>query len=326
MIQGLACWENQIIEDFDPDRISDIIVNPSNVVWIDVPNPTEKDMEILKEEFGFHHLTLEDALRQNQRTKLDEYTGYNFIVMHILNYDKEKNEINTGELHIFLGSNYIVTVHKDSIATILAARERWKQQLEMVKEGVGFLVYTLMDTIIDEYFPILDVLDDKIDEIEDNLLEGEDRHENKRHSIKEIFPLRKNLLMMRRQIAPVRDILNILVRRDKPLFSHQTLLYFQDIYDHLLRILDSIDLYREMVTNLVETHLASQSNKLNKVMQTLTAMSIILMSISFIGAVYGMNFKFIPELNWEYGYWYALGLMGTTGGILGLSFWRKGWL
>lgn len=321
VIHGLACWDGQIEENFDPEKISDIIADPNNVLWVDVPEPTEEDMQTLKKEFGFHPLSLEDAIRQNQRTKLDEYPGYHFIVLHIISYDKDANELQSWELHIFLGANYLVTVHKESILTLLVARERWKQQPDMMKEGIGFLIYSLFDTIVDDYFPVLDILDDKIDEIEDRLLADDG---NK--SMKDIFPLRKSLLMMRRHITPVRDILNILVRRDQPLFSHQTLLYFQDVYDHLLRVLDRVDLYRDMIASLVETHLASQSNNLNKVMRTLTAMSIILMSVSCIAAIYGMNFKFMPELEWHSGYWYSLGLMTGIGGILGLAFWRKGWL
>lgn len=305
----------------NPELISDIVVDKSNVLWVDVSNPTQEDMETLKTEFGFHHLALEDALRQNQRTKLDEYPGYHFIVLHILSYNKEDEEITSAELHMFIGSNYLVTVHKDSIPTLLSARDRWKQQSEMLQEGIGFLVYSLFDTIIDDYFPVLDIIDDKIDIIEESLL-AEDGHEK----MSDIFPLRKNLLMLRRHVTPVRDILNIIVRRDQPLFSHQTLLYFQDVYDHLLRILDSIDIYRDMIASLVETHLATQSNQLNITMRTLTAMSIILMSISLIGAIYGMNFKDIPELNWPFGYLYALGLMTAIGGTLWFFFWRKNWL
>lgn len=321
MIHGLACWDDRIMENFDPELISDIIADANNVLWVDVVEPTEEDMAVLKKEFGFHPLALEDALRQEQRTKLDEYPGYRFIVLHSISYNKEEEEVRSWEIHLFIGANYLVTVHKDPIVTLLAARERWKQQSEMVREGIGFLVYALIDTIIDDYFPILDILDDRIDRVEEQLLRGAGKQD-----LTDLFTIKKSLLMMRRVTSPLRDIFNILVRRDQPLFSPQTLLYFQDVYDHLLRILDAIDLHREMITSLVETSLATQSNQLNQVMRTLTAMSIILMSISFIGSVYGMNFEHMPELKWPLGYWYALALMGGTAGGLWGFFRRHGWL
>ncbi len=225
------------------------------------------------------------------------------------------------QISIFAGENFVVTVHAEPLSFMAETAERWQQSDDpAVSRTIGLLVYTLLDAIVDQYFPIIDDISDQIDDLEDRIFEHFDQQTQK-----DLFSLKKRLLAIRKVVAPERDVLNVLLRRDTPIFSEATLVYLQDVYDHILRVTDAVDTYRDLLASALDVYLTVTSNRLNKVMKTLTASSIILMSMTLVASIYGMNFVNIPELQWVHGYYYALGLMALIGIALSGVFRRIDW-
>jgi magnesium transporter len=297
------------------ESISDCIEDRQKIVWLDLQDPTDEDVELLRSEFGFHELALEDAVRRDQRPKIDLYDGYCFVVFYAVRRGRDD------EIGLFVGKNYLVTVHTGPVPEIDATVERWRLNADRLGHSIAVLTYSLLDAIVDGYFPVIDEITEEVEDIETAMFESGsvDRQ-------KEVFALKRELLNIRRVIAPEREVLNTLIRRDEPILGEQTLPYFQDIYDHLIRIMDSVDLVRDQLTSLLDAQLSVISNRLNMVMKRMTALSTILMSANLVAAIYGMNFVFIPELGWSYGYAWALGVMVVVGVILAVIFRRVDWL
>jgi magnesium transporter len=304
------------------ERISDILQKDDALLWIDVVDPTPDDLRLIGEEFRFHPLAMEDALRRHQRPKLDHYDGFLFLVFYGLETDEER--IVTREVNLFAGKNFLVTVHDGSLSAIPETANRWTANVErMGNRGIGLLVYSLLDAIVDGYFPVIDDLAEQIDGLEAAIFE---RQRTDRDEQAQIFRLKKDLLAVRRVLGPERDVMNVLVRRDVPLFGEAVIVYFQDVYDHILRVTDAVDTYRDLLSSALDAHLSLTSNRLNEVVKRLTSSSIILMSMTLVAGVYGMNFVHMPELGWRLGYAWALGLMLAVGGSLVALFRRIRWL
>ncbi|MBO0723035.1 MAG: magnesium/cobalt transporter CorA [Blastocatellia bacterium] len=304
----------------DPDKINDLCSKEPNIVWADVSDPDSIDFEELAKEFRFHPLSLEDCRTAHQRPKVDEYEGYYFIVLYEAQL-KDGRELLLNELNIFLGRNYLVTVHSQPIRAIETAERLWRGWADMAHRGPGLLTYLLIDAIVDDYHPLLDTLSDRIDELEDQIFD-----DFQSESIQEIFRIKKQLLNMRRVVAPLRDVFNTLLRREQPIFSRETAIYFQDVFDHLIRVADTIDTMRDMLGSTMDAYLSITSNRMNMVMKRLTAISAILMSVTLVAGIYGMNFKFMPELEWRYGYPGAIAGMLIIALGLYLYFRRIDWL
>lgn len=307
-------------EDIPFDQISDVLQQEGNLLWADVVDPTPAELSLIGEEFGFHSLAMEDAFKLRQRPKVDFYDGYLFVVFYAMGFSDGR--IMTEEIHLFIGGNYLVTIHSGHCAPIVETTARWHEGVEdRGIPGVTLLVYLLLDAIVDGYFPLVDELSDRIDDLEERIF---DRFDREAHQ--EIFKIKKDLLTVRRVLGPQRDVLNALLRRDNPIIHRESLVYFQDVYDHVLRVTDVVDTYRDLLSSALDAYLSVTSNRLNQVMKTLTASSIILMSMTLVASVYGMNFERIPELSWQFGYAWALGLMAVIGGILLTIFRRVDWL
>ncbi|MBI2345318.1 MAG: magnesium/cobalt transporter CorA [Deltaproteobacteria bacterium] len=320
MIRCTTYLNGTIRDDLPLAEISDVIPKAENQVWLDLEGEPPERMQLLKEEFGFHDLSLEDCVKAGQRAKVDEYPGYYFLVFYSPYWDAAHHRIRARELHCFVGPNYLVTAHREPIHAIQTARQRWGQHAAMIPQGIGFLVYTIMDSVIDEYFPLLQQLDASIEALEERLFQPQNEQKPD-----DLFRLKKNLLYLRKILAPKRDIFNALARRDQPLFSAQTQFYLRDVYDHVIRLIEQVDALREMATSLLDTYLSAVSNKTNTIMKSLTGVATVLMMLGLIAAVYGMNFRHMPELDWPYGYPAAVTLMGLCGFIMALYFRRKRW-
>ena len=304
----------------DPDRISEFCEQPLAVIWADISDPQDQDFDDLAREFGFHPLAIEDCRHPHQRPKIDEYSGYYFIVLYEASLN-EDCQLELRELNIFLGPNYIVTVHSQPIRAIESARKHWRGWTDLAERRSGIVTYLLIDPIVDEYLSLLDRLSDRLEDLEEQIFD--DFHPE---ALEEIFRLKKQLLFMRRTVAPVREIFNLLLKRDQPIFSRETMVYFQDVYDHLIRVVEAIDTLREIVGSTMDAYLSVSGNRLNKVMKQLTSISAILMSITLISSIYGMNFQFMPELGTRYGYVGALSFMLVVGVALYFYFRRIKWL
>ena len=332
MIRTLLCTEEYCTRrQLDRAEIAAVLADAHNLLWIDLDRPTPEELQLLAGEFEFHPLAVEDATKQHQRAKIDRYDSFYFIVVHDVDYVAEANQIDEHELDIFMGRNYLVTVHYEPIDEIGEVAARLGHNLALIEHGVGVALYSLLDTIVDHYFPVVDQIRDRIQQLERRVFTV--RQPRQREGLHEdIFALRSELLQLRQVIGPQRDVLAVLVRRDLPIISKKMAVYFQDVQDHLLRVIDAVDVHRDLVGSVLDSYHAQNANGLNQVMRVLTSCSIILMSVSFIAGVYGMNFNpeaspfNMPELNAFFGYPVTLLVMALVAGGLAYLFRRQGWL
>jgi magnesium transporter len=301
--------------------ISELREVPGNIIWTDVTDPTSRDFEELAEEFGFHHLSIEDCQNTHQRPKIEEYQGYYFMVLYEAQLVGPRDRLELRELNIFLGRNYLVTVHTRPIRAIETARRLWNEWMDRAEQGSGLLAYLLIDAIVDDYLPLLDIISERMDDLEDAIF-GEFKSE----SIQELFAIKKKLLYLRRAITPLRDVFNMMLRREQPIFPREIHVYFQDVFDHLIRVADSIDTLRDMLGSTMDAYLSVSGNRMNMVMKRLTSISTILMSATLIAGIYGMNFDIMPELRMRYGYVYALIAMVLVGVALYVYLKKVKWI
>lgn len=295
----------------DPKSIDELCANDRLVVWVDVLRPTEEDYALLANEFHFHPLAIEDCRHAHQRPKIDEYKGYYFMVLYEASIVGRHKSLELNELNLFLGPNYLVTIHRNPLRAVDTAARLWPEWEERVTAGAGLLAYLLIDAVIDEYMPLLDNMSDRIDDIEDAIFESFDPD-----AIREIFLIKKQLLYLRRTVVPLRDVFNTLLRREQPIFPREIHVYFQDVFDHVIRVADLIDTLREMLVSTMDAYLSLSGNRMNVVMKRLTSISTILMSMTLIAGIYGMNFEFMPELKWHYGYVGSLLSMAVVGVVI----------
>ena len=300
--------------------ISDWLDKPEAVLWLDVEAPDQDDVALLRDEFHLHPLAIEDAVRSHERPKVESYNNYYLIIFYAVDWAPDAAEITLRSLSLFIGSNYVISVHRGPVREVRDTLERWQRGNTQLSR-VGSLIHALLDGVVDNYFPVMDHVADHTEELEDVIFSRFNQS-----AIQAIFSLKKNLLRMRHVVAPERDVMNTLLRREIPVFGDQDMAYLQDVYDHVVRVTDSVDTYRDLLGSAVESYLSLQSNRLNEIVKVLTIASIVLMSNSVIAGIYGMNFVHMPELAWRYGYPWALGLMAVISlGLVGL-FRRLRWI
>lgn len=332
MIRTMICTKNhQLKHELVRDEIGTLLVDADNLLWLDVEAPGPEEIAFLAEEFKLHPLALEDVSRQGQRPKIDVYDDFYFLVCYDIDYDETDHRIDQHELHVFIGKNYLLTVHAEPIEEIDEVATRFRKNMAAIELGIGVLLYSLLDTIVDHYFPVVDRIGERIEELEGQVFE--ERGDGPQLGMQAIFALKRELIAMRRVIAPERDAMAVLARRELPIVSQATGVYFQDLYEHVLRVTDAIDVYRDLLGGVLDLHLSVNSNNLaiaannlNAVMKTLASYSIMLMSVTLIAGIYGMNFENMPELGLRFGYPGALLAMVVVGvGLFGF-FKRKEWL
>jgi magnesium transporter len=317
------------LEPKELDRISELRDQQGRLVWLNLADPTREDLTLLEREFAIHRLAMDDVRRRRQRAKVDTYTDQHMIVAYEVRPPsaeragrRRARSYELGELHLFAGSGWLVTVHWGTSPAIDDLRRRVEAKTTEAGNSVGGLVYTLLDEATDTYFPVLDRLAERMDALEDEVLSRPEAATG----LREMLAIKRELLELRRAAAPLRDVVNTLLRRDIELIEDEAVPYFQDLYDHLVRVLDQIDLYRDLLAAVVEARLTVTSNNLNAIMKRLTAFTVILMVPTLIAGIYGMNFELMPETQWTFGYPLALGLMVAA--VIGvIAFFRaKDWL
>ncbi|MGQ9873896.1 MAG: magnesium/cobalt transporter CorA [Chloroflexus sp.] len=308
----------QQLTDFD--QISELLLQPRTMIWLDLEQPTDAEIALLREEFGFHPLATEDALQMHERPKIETYPGYYLIIFYSVEYDAKQRTLQFLPVALFVGANYLVSIRSGPVRHVQETLVRWQSNGYMPGYQVSSVLYALIDAIVDDYFVVLDALGEQIDDIEDEIFQR-GRHE----VASDIFTTKKDLLLLRRIVAPERDILNVLLRQEVRIFHPRELTYVRDVYDHLVRITESIDLYRDLLSSALDSYLSLQGNQLNQLVKVLTLWSIILMSCSLVAGIYGMNFALMPELEQPWGYPFALGLMLTIAVGLAIYFKRRRW-
>jgi magnesium transporter len=315
--------ELQVLGPSDMDTIDGLRAKPEHVVWLDIASPTADDLALLRDEFDVHPLALEDLEKRRQRPKLDTYAEQQMIVTYeVLLPSQQDRAFELGELHLFAGAGYLVSVRWDDSPSVADVDRRFREHPDSVARTPGSLLYAILDAAVDGYFPLLDRLSDRIEELEDQILAG---RQTGAETLRPILDLKRELLELRRSLSPQRDLANALLRRDLPLVDDASAPYFQDLYDHLIRVLDQVDLQRDLLASALEANLSVTSNNLNAVMKRLTAFTVILMVPTLIAGIYGMNFRFMPELSSAFGYPFALAVMAAAMIGAAIFFRRKDW-
>jgi magnesium transporter len=291
------------------------------LVWIDVACPGDAEAEFLRERLRFHSLAVEDCVRGRQRPKLDRYPGYFFLVMYAAAVYPERERMALHEVHLFIGRRYMVTVHDHRVAEFGEVLARWRANPASFAT-IGVLAHAVMDTIVDHYFPVIDHFSDRVEEMEGGIFEGR----REQGGLEQLLNVRREMTLFRKVLGPQRDVVSTLLRRDLPFLSADLSLYFQDVHDHMMRVVEEIDTLRDLLTGAMEAQLSVTSNQLNITMRVMAAWSIILMAMALVAGIYGMNFHIMPELAWRWGYEWALGMMLALGAVLLLYFKRQHWV
>ena len=311
----IRCSSGDRLEEISREAATDLLSRRDANLWLHFDTPTEEELDFLKENFAIHHLTIEDIVNQNQRPKIEPFENYVYLAIHPLRREA-KWEIEPSELDLLLGRGWIVSVHYGPLPGLIDNSQLHERIPAALGRGADFLLYTLVDLVVDSYFPIMDDVEDEIDSLEDRLLLRAHPGDMNR-----LLSLKRSIVHIRRAVTPQREVLNQLTRHDFPFVRPENLVYFRDVYDHLIRIAEELDSLRDILSSVLEIHLASTSNQLNATMKRLTAYGTIFVMITAIAGIYGMNFKFMPELEWRYGYFVVLGVMAAIS--LGLYFYFK---
>jgi len=314
----LLVKEASQVTDHPTDQLSEL--RGEHPCWLDIADPKSEELSEAAAELELHPLAVEDAQHQHQRPKIDEYDDHYFIVVYALE-EPSPDVIRNRELGIFVKRNAIVTVHEGSLAALNTVERRFR---EGKLATTGLLLHAILDTIVDGYFDILDGLGDRVELIEAMVIDGDPR--DSKTSIRELFKLKRDLLAIRKVIAPERDVAASLVRGDiRDLRETGRRAYFQDLYDHIVRVTDEVDTFRDLVSNVVDAHLAAQSNRLNEVMKVLTSVATVLLILGVITGFFGQNWTFIkyddPVL-------FGLTMVFMIAATVGTAYYfkRRGWL
>ena len=291
--------------------------------WINIDGLHDLSIiEKIGKHFEIHPLVLEDILHTSQRPKVDDYENYLFIVVRMFDYNSDTNEIRNEQVSFVLGKNYLITFQEDTGDVFDTVRDRLRKGgPQMRNGGPDYLAYALIDAIVDSYFHILEQIGDEIEELEDRIISDPEQSD-----LQLIHSLRRKMILLRKSVWPLRELLSSLQRNENGVIRNQTQIYIRDVYDHTIQIIDTIESYRDMAMGMLETYLSSLSNRMNEVMKVLTVIATIFIPLTFLAGVYGMNFRYFPELQikWMYpwGFW---GIVTICGGLMALYFKHKKW-
>jgi magnesium transporter len=321
LVNSTAYQDGRKIADHIPiDDISEYVKRPECFVWVALKEPTPGELEKMQEEFNLHPLAVEDARHGHQRPKIEEYGDSLFAVVQIPEFSGKDLEL--GEVDIFVGKNYVLSVRHRTEKGFQAVRERAESEPHLLKRGAGFVFYALVDNVVDRYFPIVDQLEVELEGIEKRIFEGTSPREN----IKELYALKQQLMVMRHAVEPLIEVVHKLYGGRVPSVCAGVQEYFRDVYDHLLRISQQLDGLRDMVITALSVNMSMITLGENEVMKRLAAYGALVTVPTLIAGIYGMNFKVMPELQWIYGYPMALFLMFSIDALLFVKFRKTGWL
>jgi magnesium transporter len=309
-------------ENFPVSEVSDHIAEPDAFVWLDYCAPSGEDLATIAKELQLHPLAVEDAVSEHQRPKLDRYDSHLFANAYTLALDTTSGELETSEIGMFITHNALVTVRKDEGVDIEAIVARWDESEELAQHGVSFLLWGVLDFIVDGHFEAVQSLDTEIEALEDLLFDEQPREsEVQRRS----FELRKSLVLLRRLVQPMREVVNSLMRRDLHVLDQAMIPYYQDVYDHVLRATDWTESLRDLVTTILETNIAIQGNRMNLVMKKVTSWAAIIAVPTAITGFYGQNVPY-PGFSAHWGFWFSSALIVIVSGGLYLAFRRRDWI
>ncbi|HJT16291.1 MAG TPA: magnesium/cobalt transporter CorA [Thermoanaerobaculia bacterium] len=313
----VSLCRNGSLEQGDQRLIDTWRADSDDKLWVDIQDPTEEVLEpLLEKRFGFHELASEDSLSPNTLPKYDAFPNYDFFVFRAVDPQKQFTK-----LAAFLGRNFLFTIHREALAPIDDVCNRLPGDVRLLANGPDFMLYSIVDEMVDAHFPLLVSIEDHVDDLQERIFkDAQPAH------LDELLHLKREVNLLRRQSLPQRELMNQISRGDAQFVQKQFLIYFRDIYDHMFRISETIDVERDMMSGTMEAYLSVIANRTNEIMKTLTVFASIMLPLTLIAGIYGMNFTNMPELHWQLGYPYALGLMAAVTIVMLIWFRRKGWI
>jgi magnesium transporter len=312
-----------VAEGFTVEQLPDLLKNEKALIWVDMERPSEVDDRVLLDVFHFHPLTVEDCRANRHHPKVEEFPDYLYFIVHAVRTDASPERFNTIELDGFIGRNYVVTYYHDRFDSIDKVKQSVRSSPVVCQRGAPFLLHHIIDSIVDDYLPVMDDFDEQINDLEDNIFTLRRPNDE---ILQEILGLKRSVLRLRRISSKQLEVLYRMSHGQFQLINGAVLPFFRDIYDHLVRVTDLAESYRDLISGSLEAYLSVVSNRLNEIMKVLTIFSAIMLPLTFIAGVYGMNFENMPELHSRYGYYAVWIIMIVVAvGMLGL-FWRRGWI
>ena len=321
----MACGayaDGRRVSNVEIDDISEVVQIPGQFIWIGLEEPDADLMKRVQVEFGLHDLAVEDALRAHQRPKLEQYGQTVFVVLRTVQMNSSQDTLEFGETHLFVGPQFVVSIRHGASKPYTEVRSRCEASPQQLRKGPGFVLYALMDFVVDQFFPVVDSLEEQLENLEEEIFKGE----FSRDTTERIYHLKRELLELKRAVSPLVDVCNRLMRFDLDLIPEDTRPYFRDVYDHVIRINEMVDSLRELLASALEANLSMISVTQNEVTKKLASWAAIIAVPTMIAGVYGMNFRFMPELNWSFGYPLVMGISLVCCVGLYIHFKKSGWL
>jgi magnesium transporter len=321
LISCAAYQDGKKLDDIEIDQIADYLQRPNCFVWVALQDPGAAELNDMERVFGLHPLAVEDAQGGHERPKIEEYGDSLFAVLHMVEPNQE--EFHVGELAVFAAHNYVLSVRNHAQKGFQEVRARCEREPQLLRQGPGFILYALMDAVVDRYFPILELLEDELDSIEGRLFAPDSVP---RENIEALYALKERLMVMKHAVAPLLEGVSNLSGARVPVLCAGTSLYFRDVYDHLLRLNQTAESIRDTVTTAISVNLSMVTLQENETMKRLAAYAALLAVPTMIAGIYGMNFEYMPELKWRYGYALSLLVMAGLDIFLFFRFKRARWL
>lgn len=320
----------KLVKDLPKGSFKAFLKGRKNILWLDIKNPVEGEFGLLSDVFDFHPLSIEDARKPQALPKIEEFRKYVLVVFHGISYNPRTGRIELKEIDVFMGRNFIVSVHSNSSNEIEEVMAGMEKKPYIMARGPDIILHRIIDYFIDKCFPLLAYFDREIEDLEDMIIAG--RTGKTKAIIKKMMTLKRHILKVKQSIEPQRLVINRLTREETPFISERGSIYFRDVYDHIMRFYMELETYRDLVASTFEAYvsvvsnrMAEASNRMNEVMKTLTVIATIFMPLTFIVGLYGMNFRFMPELSWQYGYYAVLAAIAVIAAFMYIFFRRKGW-
>ena len=314
---------DHIDEGFPVEKLPELLADKESLVWVDMEQPNEKDNRLLSDVFHFHPLTIEDAIETRNQPKVEPYSNYLFLIVHGVTMETNSTNFVTRELDIYLGANFVLTYHHESFRSINAVKGQVRSNTFHCERGADYLLHQILDKLVDLYIPVVDDFDAAINNLEDRIFQMK-KGSNK--LLEEIMDLKRSVARLVRISSKQMDVITRLANGEFPSISKDVLPFYRDIYDHLHRVSVLAENYRDLIGGLLNLHFNVVANRTNDVVKILTIFSAIVLPLSLIAGIYGMNFENMPELHTRNGYYVALAMMFIVGVGLIIYFWRKGWI
>jgi magnesium transporter len=310
--------DGTLVTPVPESRLREVLDGPDSLVWVDLEAATRDEGFLLSEVFNFHPLAIDDCFNRHvDPSKIDDYGDYLFLIAQAINYEASSERLEMTELDLFLGRNYVVSFHTEPLPFVTALRRRCEERGPELDHGADFLAHALLDALVDDYQPAVEHLDGSLSRIEELVLARPQPA-----VLEEVLLLKRNVQRLRRTIIPQRDEVNRIARGEFPhLVRAESYIYFRDIYDHVVRVEQLLESVRDLAEGVLNTYLSSVNNRMNEVMKTLSVVATVLLPLTFIASIYGMNFEHMPELGWRWGYFAMLGAMAFIAACL-IAFFR----